>query len=186
MRHIFLLIPLLMVIPNAASAKLNIHVEKGHYDLYGKTAKELESEVMRYGPLNGRAIAYTIFSWQAKWTYLTARNECSIKNLNIDLYFEIVYPRRANKDKGSNNLQSSYSKLMAHVNSHQTRYKRKVTNLMKKAYNEVLQLRGYTCKSAENKLYAVRRKYERILFNWKRRFEITSRYGTIGQPKLID
>lgn len=121
MQRLVLAAMLASLVPLSAQADVKIVRKTRHYEINGKTGRDLLAAMDRKGPrhgaLFGRAIAQTQWppSWQ--WDWKQKDGVCRTANVRAELKLTYVYPRLSNQAPSA--LKAAWSPFLAGVVRHE-------------------------------------------------------------------
>ncbi len=114
----------------APSAKARVKVTKSvsHYDIKGKTARQLQRAMDRRGPVdrNDGSRQWAQVNWYVNWKYRYRSDAKGCRITSVDTTVSVKYrmPRWRNIAAGSTNLQRSWRRTMAALRKHEDRHAR--------------------------------------------------------------
>ena len=109
-----------------AGSETIIHKSVTYFSVGGKTASDLDTEMMRRGPVSGntgrRHPGATQIKFNGSATFVTKGNRCEIGGAKVTLSTKLILPRWTNRRRAGRDLAMIWDTLAADIKRHEERH----------------------------------------------------------------
>lgn len=127
-----------------------------YYVIAGSTARELDQQMTRRGPIHGRGRAYANLVVKPDYSgQLVQGRSCSIRNFKISAHFTMTLPKLASGTKLSTDLKSRWNSFQAFAKRHEEGHRTIWLDSMVKAERRIKGLRVSSCSALDRRIEQV-------------------------------
>lgn len=114
----------LSTMASQVSANPKVTQQVVFYDITGRTAKDLLTQMRSVGPADrgdGNQHFFAHTDWHVHWhyTYRRAGQTCAMASVSVDLDVQYIYPRWKNQNEGDAATRAKWAALMTGVQIHE-------------------------------------------------------------------
>lgn len=172
-RNLFLLqiaavfaISAILALAPEARAKLIVKEQTRHYNIWGKTGRQIHAKLGRRGPWRIRkkhAIAATVRTFEFKNIKFTERGKkCVLTNIDIHLTLTYYFPKWINKNNGSKKLQKLWGVFSRELVRHERVHGKYFKDTMRQFEKELLRTTGRLSDNCSGMLRSAKARLDKI------------------------